>query len=74
MFLGTESDKVLKASFPCLIPYIAFIHRTLIIATGLSTPNIPKVEGIELAKGYESVSIDPEDYEAKTVLILGEIL
>ncbi|CAG5131919.1 unnamed protein product, partial [Candidula unifasciata] len=45
--------------------------RTLIMATGISTPNIPQVQGIELAKGYESVSINPEDYEAKTVLILG---
>ncbi|KAK3596169.1 hypothetical protein CHS0354_020627 [Potamilus streckersoni] len=43
----------------------------LIVATGVSTPNIPNVPGIEHADGYESMSINPDDYEGKTVLILG---
>ncbi|GFN81983.1 FAD-dependent oxidoreductase domain-containing protein 2 [Plakobranchus ocellatus] len=31
--------------------------RTLIMATGLSEPNIPPMKGIDLARGYEAVSI-----------------
>lgn len=32
------------------------------------------MKGIELAKGYEDMSIDPQDYEGKSVLILGIFL
>lgn len=42
-----------------------------IVATGLSLPNVPPLVGIELAKGYENVSLDPEEFENQTVLILG---
>ncbi|GFR80633.1 FAD-dependent oxidoreductase domain-containing protein 2-like [Elysia marginata] len=45
--------------------------RTIILATGMSVPNIPTMKGIDLARGYESVSVDPEDFEGKAVLILG---
>lgn len=45
--------------------------RNLVLATGVSTPNIPSFPGVEHAVGYESMSIDPQDYEGKTVLILG---
>ncbi|XP_005100558.2 FAD-dependent oxidoreductase domain-containing protein 2 [Aplysia californica] len=48
-----------------------YVCRTLIMATGMATPNIPPMKGIELAEGYETMSLDPEDYEGKTVLILG---
>jgi len=44
----------------------------MIVATGLSKPHIPKIPGIELATGYEDVSMDPEDFSGKTVLILGK--
>lgn len=46
--------------------------RILIVSTGLSKANIPdNLAGIE---GYESVSVNSEDYEAKNVLILGKFL
>ncbi|XP_059153473.1 FAD-dependent oxidoreductase domain-containing protein 2-like [Physella acuta] len=46
--------------------------RTLIMATGISTPNIPRqVQGIDLTTGYETMSLNPDDYEGKSVLILG---
>jgi hypothetical protein len=35
------------------------------------TPNSP--ENLKLAEGYEDVSVDPNDYEGKSVLILGRI-
>ncbi|KAK3598860.1 hypothetical protein CHS0354_008608 [Potamilus streckersoni] len=43
----------------------------LIVATGVSTPNIPDIPGIEYTEGYESISTNRDDYEGKTVLILG---
>lgn len=45
--------------------------RTVILATGMAVPNIPSMKGIDLAQGYETVSVDPEDFEGKAVLILG---
>ncbi|RUS76560.1 hypothetical protein EGW08_015668, partial [Elysia chlorotica] len=45
--------------------------RSVILATGMSVPNVPDMQGIDLARGYESVSVDPDDFEGKAVLILG---
>ncbi|XP_012939152.1 FAD-dependent oxidoreductase domain-containing protein 2 [Aplysia californica] len=45
--------------------------RTLVVATGIATPNIPDMKGMELAHGYENMSLNTDDYEGKTVLILG---
>ncbi|KAL5017960.1 hypothetical protein ScPMuIL_003682 [Solemya velum] len=49
----------------------SYTCRTVICATGISSPNIPRVNGIEYAEGYESISTDPDDYEGQSVLILG---
>ncbi|MEV4641685.1 NAD(P)/FAD-dependent oxidoreductase [Actinoplanes sp. NPDC049548] len=46
--------------------------RRLVMAVGVSTPNVPDIPGIEHAQGYDSMSLDPEDYRGKTVLILGK--
>ena len=35
-------------------------------------PLVPDYEGIEHLEGYESAPVDPNYYEGKTVLILGE--
>ncbi|CAF1342999.1 unnamed protein product [Rotaria sordida] len=43
----------------------------VIVATGLFIPNIPPVDGIDLAVGYENLSLDIEEFENKSVLILG---
>lgn len=45
--------------------------KVLVIATGMWKPNIPDMKGIEYADGYETMSLNPDDYEGKTVLILG---
>ena len=45
----------------------------MVLATGVSKPVIPNVPGMEYVDGYEDVSINPEDYEGKTVLILGNM-
>jgi thioredoxin reductase len=47
--------------------------RRLIIATGVARPFIPDdVPGIDLAEGYEDVSVDPQDFVNQSVLILGK--
>ncbi|XP_050391340.2 FAD-dependent oxidoreductase domain-containing protein 2 [Patella vulgata] len=48
-----------------------YICRTLIAATGMWKPNIPEVPGIEYTEGYEDVSLNPEEFEGQTVLVLG---
>ena len=46
--------------------------RKLIVATGIALPNVPdNVPGIEHTVGYEDVSIDPDDFEGQSVLVLG---
>lgn len=45
--------------------------RVLFVATGLSVPNQVDFPGSEHLEGYESVSVDPEDFAGQNVLILG---
>ena len=44
----------------------------LIVATGVSEMYIPSIPGIELAEKYTEVSIDPNDFANKRVLIIGK--
>lgn len=46
--------------------------RRLVMATGVSLPNIPDIPGIELAEDYSTVSVDPDDFTDQRVLILGK--
>ena len=46
--------------------------RVLIVASGLSKPVEPTFEGREFTENYSNVSINPDDYEGKTVVILGK--
>jgi len=45
--------------------------RVLLMATGPVRPNIPDIEGIELAEGYEVHDIAPERFENKRVAVMG---
>ena len=44
------------------------------MATGIFVPNDPKFVGHELTESYEDISIDPEDYEGQSVMIIGRQL
>ncbi|MEW7278392.1 NAD(P)-binding domain-containing protein [Aquimarina sp. 2201CG1-2-11] len=46
--------------------------KYLIIATGVSKPYLPKIEGIELTENYANVSVDPNDFFNQKVLIIGK--
>ncbi len=46
--------------------------KYLIIATGVSKPYLPAIEGIDLVENYTNVSVDPEDFIDQKVLIIGK--
>ncbi|XP_051899102.1 FAD-dependent oxidoreductase domain-containing protein 2 [Pristis pectinata] len=43
----------------------------LLVATGLGVPHVPDFPGSEHVEGYETVSVDPDDFVGQSVLILG---
>ncbi|XP_063283675.1 FAD-dependent oxidoreductase domain-containing protein 2 [Pelobates fuscus] len=45
--------------------------NVLVVATGLSLPNIVDFPGSKYAEGYESVSVEPQNFTGQNVLILG---
>ncbi|RAY16559.1 pyridine nucleotide-disulfide oxidoreductase [Actinomadura craniellae] len=45
--------------------------RRLVVATGVSLPNVPPIPGIETAEVYNTASTDPADYLNQRVLIIG---
>ncbi|MEV5888836.1 NAD(P)-binding domain-containing protein [Nonomuraea fuscirosea] len=44
----------------------------VIVATGVTKPNIPPIPGIETADTYANASTDPADYVGQRVLIIGK--
>ena len=42
------------------------------LATGIWVPVTPNFPGVDLVENYETMSVNPEDYEGQTVLILGK--
>ncbi|MGA4843588.1 NAD(P)-binding domain-containing protein [Streptomyces sp. G45] len=48
-----------------------FRARRLIVATGVSRPYVPDIEGVETAERYADVSVDPADFTGQRVLIIG---
>ncbi len=50
----------------------SYVADRLIMATGVSEPYVPAIEGIENAELYRDVSVDPNDFVDQRVLILGK--
>ena len=44
----------------------------LIVATGLSSPVVPAIDGVELCERYANCSVDPADFRDQTVIIVGK--
>ncbi|KAH3817220.1 hypothetical protein DPMN_118752 [Dreissena polymorpha] len=44
----------------------------MIIATGMGKTNAPVFDGIQYVDTYEDMSLNTDDYEGKTVLILSK--
>jgi thioredoxin reductase len=49
-----------------------YCGKRLIIATGFTKPYIPPIPGIELCELYTDVSVRPQDFADKRVLIIGK--
>lgn len=49
-----------------------FSCEILVVATGVSKPNIPMVEGIEHSENYVDMSMDLDKFENQRVLIIGK--
>ncbi len=45
--------------------------RRVIVATGVTRPYIPAIEGVETAERYDEVSVDPAGFTGQRVLIIG---
>lgn len=45
--------------------------RRVVVATGVSLPNVPDIPGVELAERYDSFDPDPETFTGRRVLIIG---
>jgi thioredoxin reductase len=45
--------------------------RRMIVATGVSKPYVPEIEGVEHAELYYDVSVDPAEFANQKVLIIG---
>jgi thioredoxin reductase len=50
----------------------SFTARRVIVATGFGAMNVPPIPGIETTERYWDVSVDPEDFVDKRVLIIGK--
>jgi thioredoxin reductase len=48
-----------------------FRARRIIMASGLTKPYVPDIDGIDDAEQYRDVSVAPEDFTGKRVLIIG---
>ena len=49
-----------------------YTSQRLIMATGFTRPHIPPIPGIELAENYYDVSVNPDEFANKKVLIIGK--
>lgn len=49
-----------------------YLCERLIVATGVSKPHIPRIDGIELAEQYVDVTMDADDFIGQRVLIIGK--
>jgi thioredoxin reductase len=46
--------------------------KRLVVATGVTRTYRPDIPGLELAEGYDTMSVDPQDFTNQRVLILGK--
>lgn len=49
----------------------AYRARRIIVATGVTRPYIPAIEGVETVERYDEVSVDPAGFTGQRVLIIG---
>ncbi|MFE2756091.1 NAD(P)-binding domain-containing protein [Actinosynnema sp. NPDC059335] len=50
---------------------VTYRAKRLIVATGVSKPYVPPIDGVELAERYFDVPVDPAGFTGQRVLIIG---
>jgi len=50
----------------------AYLAKRVIVATGFGAPYVAPIPGIELAETYSEMSVDPDDFTDRRVLIIGK--
>ncbi|MBM6404553.1 NAD(P)-binding domain-containing protein [Phycicoccus sp. CSK15P-2] len=60
------------AGMPAGVPTTTYRARRVVVATGVSRPYLPDIDGLELAEPYTTMSADPADYLDQRVLIIGK--
>jgi thioredoxin reductase len=50
----------------------SYTAKRVVVATGVSQTYRPDIPGLELAEGYDTMSVDPQDYLDQRVLIIGK--
>jgi thioredoxin reductase len=66
--IGRESDGRLRLSGTGK----EYLCKTVVVATGLATPDVPAFRGRENIVSYDDMSTDQNDYKDKSVLIIGK--
>jgi thioredoxin reductase len=71
---GTRVDRVSHADgvFTVVAGDRSWQARRVVVATGVSKLYVPPIEGAELCERYDTVSVDPADFENQRVLIVGK--
>ena len=49
-----------------------YVCKTVVVATGLATPDVPAFKGSEHMMTYDDMSTNQDDYKDKSVLIIGK--
>ena len=49
----------------------AYECGVVVVATGISTPNIPAFKGIEHLQRYDDMSVDPKDFVGQSIMVIG---
>ncbi len=71
----TRVEKITKVDHKFTVldeNYNTYVCRYLIVATGVSKPYIPDIQGIELTENYVDFALNPDDFINQRVLILGK--
>ncbi|BEL04205.1 NAD(P)-binding domain-containing protein [Actinoplanes sichuanensis] len=71
---GTHVDRISHADevFTVVAGDRSWQARRIVVATGVSQLYVPPIEGAELCERYDTVSVNPADFENQRVLIIGK--
>ncbi|GAA1644134.1 NAD(P)-binding domain-containing protein [Actinoplanes couchii] len=74
ILFGTRVERVSFADgvFTVVAGDRSWRARRVVVATGVSQLYVPPIEGAELCERYDTVSVDPADFENQRVLIVGK--